>query len=69
MSGAAEYLDQYDRELETTKVLAEDGSSTDLLAYRLHTLLATYSLYCVCRLTYWIDSLGTFAPGGFQPFD
>jgi hypothetical protein len=40
MSGAAEYLDQYDRELETTKVLANDGSSTDLLAYRLHTLLA-----------------------------
>ena len=38
MCGAAEYLDMHDRDVETTKVLAHNGSSGDILASRLHRL-------------------------------
>lgn len=39
MSGATEYLDSFDREVEVTKVLADDGTSADLLASRIHRAL------------------------------
>ena len=39
MSGAAEYLDQLDRDLGEMGVLAHDGSSADLLASQLHRAL------------------------------
>jgi len=38
MCGAAEYLDKHDRDVETTKVLAHNGSSGDILASRLYKL-------------------------------
>jgi len=38
MCGAAEYLDMHDRDVETTKVLAHNGSSGDILASRLYRL-------------------------------
>jgi len=36
MSSAAEYLDLYDREQETRRVMACDGTSADFLTARLH---------------------------------
>jgi hypothetical protein len=39
LSGAAEYLDRFDRDLEEKGVLAYDGSSAALLASRLHQAL------------------------------
>ena len=39
MSGAADYLDQFDRDLEEKGVLAHDGSSADLLASQLYLAL------------------------------
>ena len=39
MSGAAGYMDLFDRELENTRVLAYDGSSAELLASQLHRAL------------------------------
>lgn len=35
MSGAAEYLETYDRKLERIMVLAQDGTSADVLSHRL----------------------------------
>ena len=35
MSGAAEYLDKLVRDMEELHVLAEDGTSADMLAYAL----------------------------------
>lgn len=43
MSGAAEYLDLYDREQETTRVMASDGTSADFLTARLHRVLLQHS--------------------------
>lgn len=39
MSGAAEYLDRYDREQEGRKVLARDGSSAEFLTTHLRSVL------------------------------
>jgi hypothetical protein len=39
MSGAAEYLDLYDRKQEERGVLAHDGTSADFLKARLHRVL------------------------------
>jgi hypothetical protein len=39
MSGAAEYLDLYDRQQETRRVMAPDGTSADFLTARLHRVL------------------------------
>jgi hypothetical protein len=39
MSGAAEYLEKFDRDMESMTVLAQDGSSSELLASRLHSLV------------------------------
>lgn len=39
MSGAAGYLDLYDRDVEQTGVLARDGSSADVLVSQLHRVL------------------------------
>lgn len=41
MSGAAGYLDLFDRKVETMKVLARDGSSVDLLGTRLRQVILT----------------------------
>ncbi|KAF8268184.1 hypothetical protein EI94DRAFT_1700463 [Lactarius quietus] len=41
MSGAAEYLDSYDREQEERHVMACDGTSGDFLNARLHRVLLT----------------------------
>jgi hypothetical protein len=38
LSGVAEYLAKYERDMESTLVLAEDGSSNELLASRLQSL-------------------------------
>ena len=40
-SGAAEYLDQMIRDVEETKVLAEDGGSADVLDFAIMSRLAT----------------------------
>lgn len=39
MSGAAEYLHKHDRDMEQMSVLAQDGSSSELLASRLQRLV------------------------------
>jgi hypothetical protein len=36
MSGAAEYMDKHDRDLEELSVLAPDGSSAELFTAHLH---------------------------------
>jgi len=41
MSGAAEYLDSYDREQEEISVMAPDGTSADFLNVRLQRVLLT----------------------------
>lgn len=39
MSGAAEYVDKMDRDLEEMQVLGEDGGSADVLVYAMSKLL------------------------------
>jgi hypothetical protein len=39
LSGAARYLDLQEQELEESSVMAQDGSTADLLTYRLSQVL------------------------------
>jgi hypothetical protein len=41
LSGAAEYIETFDRDMETTLVLAKDGSSAKLLAEALSSIRIT----------------------------
>ncbi|KAF8518827.1 hypothetical protein BU17DRAFT_76064 [Hysterangium stoloniferum] len=45
LSGAAEYIDKYEREMEDIKVLSNDGTSADILHHALQSLSSEVSVF------------------------